>query len=985
ATGATTCDGGAVSDSCQPGSPLGADTTCDGVDDDCDGRIDEAFVSQGTTCGLGACAATGATSCVDGAIVDSCETGAPVGADATCDGIDDDCDGATDEAFVATTTSCGVGVCTATGTTSCSAGVVSDSCTEGAPTGPDATCDGLDADCDGSVDEAFIPTATACGQGVCAATGITQCVAGTAVDSCSPGAPSGPDTLCDNLDADCDGAVDEAFVGQPTVCGEGVCASAGLQLCEVGTVRDTCEPSLPTGADSICDGQDADCDGLVDESFVAGCQGSATEACVAGAIELTECDDGDLCTGDESCDAGACLMGIPPTIDDGNPCTADACDPVLGVTNAPLADGTDCGNGDVCDGAETCQAGACAPGTPLTIDDGFPCTVDSCDPITGVRNDPLPVGTSCDDGNPCNGIELCSEEGFCLPGTPPISGPCVPAAPVARFFVPHELDLAQPGAGTTFGPFTCSSTGPRFGPAGRKGIDFACNQGAGTTGEFIVALASQQFGAPPLIDRIVVDTDGISALARRLEIAVSTSGTDPDDFVVIADQFLDFERANDEIAFAQVPARYVRVRAFENATGTRTQVRALRIFAAGRSGDWLSLSEAGATATTPPSSSPSEFIHDGRQTGSVWTSADASLPQAFTLDLAPELPALVDAVSFAVDDFTDNIEDFEVLVSATGAEADFVPVATGRAERLDDRRHWAFFPPVQARSVRVIVQTNHGQSRTRVSDIKVHSAQRGGLTAHFQNASLAGGDAIEHIFWDFGDGTFAIEDSPQHTFPGPGIYPVTLRVIGEYGSQDSITLPYIALDGPEAFFDFDPRTIIAGQQADVVDGSLPGTDPFGVEAPIVERRYVDFEGEESAFFGTTGSFLSSYGPRDGGDFPLTLTVRNSNGLADTFADVLTVANVAPTAETGDDQRVVYLRDVAEITLGADSYDWSSRLSQTLPDGQKKVGQAAAMYGIYQLPGSNALATAEGVKAALDELAVDFPDGIAYTVAFDFTD
>ncbi|MEM6332408.1 MAG: multidrug efflux RND transporter permease subunit [Planctomycetota bacterium] len=89
--------------------------------------------------------------------------------------------------------------------------------------------------------------------------------------------------------------------------------------------------------------------------------------------------------------------------------------------------------------------------------------------------------------------------------------------------------------------------------------------------------------------------------------------------------------------------------------------------------------------------------------------------------------------------------------------------------------------------------------------------------------------------------------------------------------------------------------------------------------------------------------------------------------------------------TNADQASVYLRDVAEITLGADSYDWGAQLSQTLEDGSLKIGQPAAMYGIYQLPGSNALDTAQGVKDALERLSADFPQGIDYKVAFDFTD
>jgi hypothetical protein len=73
------------------------DPSCDGVDDDCDGSFDEDFVSTATNCGVGACAATGSTSCVSGGVVDSCAPGAPAADDATCNAMDDDCDGSVDE------------------------------------------------------------------------------------------------------------------------------------------------------------------------------------------------------------------------------------------------------------------------------------------------------------------------------------------------------------------------------------------------------------------------------------------------------------------------------------------------------------------------------------------------------------------------------------------------------------------------------------------------------------------------------------------------------------------------------------------------------------------------------------------------------------------------------------------------------------------------------------------------------------------------
>jgi len=69
---------------------------CDGVDNDCDTLIDEDFVSSPTSCGVGACASAGATSCTGGTIVDSCVVGSP-GEEIPSNGVDDDCDGMTDE------------------------------------------------------------------------------------------------------------------------------------------------------------------------------------------------------------------------------------------------------------------------------------------------------------------------------------------------------------------------------------------------------------------------------------------------------------------------------------------------------------------------------------------------------------------------------------------------------------------------------------------------------------------------------------------------------------------------------------------------------------------------------------------------------------------------------------------------------------------------------------------------------------------------
>lgn len=72
---------------------------------------------------------------------------------------------------------------------------------------------------------------------------------------------------------------------------------------------------------------------------------------------------------------------------------------------------------------------------------------------------------------------------------------------------------------------------------------------------------------------------------------------------------------------------------------------------------------------------------------------------------------------------------------------------------------------------------------------------------------------------------------------------------------------------------------------------------------------------------------------------------------------------------------VRLRDVARVELGSDKYNFKSRL-----DGDESVTMA-----IYQIPGSNLIDVADGVRVKLDELAKSFPKGVEKTVVYDSTD
>jgi multidrug efflux pump len=85
-----------------------------------------------------------------------------------------------------------------------------------------------------------------------------------------------------------------------------------------------------------------------------------------------------------------------------------------------------------------------------------------------------------------------------------------------------------------------------------------------------------------------------------------------------------------------------------------------------------------------------------------------------------------------------------------------------------------------------------------------------------------------------------------------------------------------------------------------------------------------------------------------------------------FADVI--------IKTGDQGEVVRVRDVGRTELGAKNYDVSSYL-----DGQPSVTLA-----VFQMPGSNALATADAVRAEMDRLKKYFPQGVEYKIVYDTT-
>ncbi len=424
ATGATSCVAGDVANSCTAGTPADDDTTCDGIDDDCSGTADEDYVSLATSCGVGACAATGATSCVAGDVANSCAAGTPAADDATCDGIDDDCSGTADEDYVSLATSCGVGACASAGTTSCVLGDEVDSCTAGTPAADDTTCDGVDDDCNNIVDDGYVSLVTSCGVGACASAGTTSCVLGDEVDSCNAGTPAADDTTCDGVDDDCNNIVDDGYVSLVTSCGVGACASAGTTSCVLGDEVDSCTAGIPAADDTTCDGVDDDCNNIVDDGYVSLVTSCGTGACASAGT--TSCVLGDEV---DSCTAGT------PAADD------TTCDGVDDDCNNIVDDGyvslvTSCGTGACASaGSTSCVLGdevdSCSAGTPAAddttcdgvdddcnniVDDGYVSLVTSCGVgacasagttscVLGDEVDSCSAGTPAADDATCDGVD----------------------------------------------------------------------------------------------------------------------------------------------------------------------------------------------------------------------------------------------------------------------------------------------------------------------------------------------------------------------------------------------------------------------------------------------------------------------------------------------------------------------------------------------------------------------------------------------------
>ncbi|MDC0743779.1 hypothetical protein [Polyangium mundeleinium] len=142
---------------------------------------------------------------------------------------------------------------------------------------------------------------------------------------------------------------------------------------------------------------DLDCNDFIDCTH---------DKCVAGECnhgpDSAKCADEKICNGVETCDPQlGCTSGAPVNCDDGIPCTYDLCHDPTGTCVHYPQDNL-CDDGTFCDGVEVCDPlQGCIEGTPVTCNDGIPCTNDVCDELLdtckGIPDPSLcPCNQTCD-------------------------------------------------------------------------------------------------------------------------------------------------------------------------------------------------------------------------------------------------------------------------------------------------------------------------------------------------------------------------------------------------------------------------------------------------------------------------------------------------------------------------------------------------------------------------------------------------------------
>ena len=515
---------------------------CDGLDNNCDGSIDEGFDTSTDPLNCGSCGVHCAVGdkCLSGQCQYQCSPGFkdldgdpsnrceyacpvfPVKAE-TCNGSDDDCNGVIDDSpsdvggacaadcpsvdacvtsgncspyVIAPKSGSCYGVCAAPGSKICSGGLLvcahpSQALIE--------TCNGLDDNCNGVVDEGFDlqndpfncgscgslckrpnTLAMACNNGACSA--IVSCqpgfsnLDGDPSNGCEYTCPVNPavSEVCNGQDDDCNGVIDDFVSGfgqscaascpaaapciaagncslpvSPQVAGcYGACASDGVTSCVSGSFACL----HPAKAAEVCNDQDDDCDGLVDNGLdkqtdIANCgscghicslPSTTSHTCVAGTCQVLACDPGYASIDGNAANGCEYKCPVYPTLAETCNGKDDDCDGV--IDDSPSGVGVSCQAN--CPGG-TCK-GACTAGTSNCVGGALVCqggqgpTLEVCDGVDnncdGTKDEGFNTNT---DPNNCGACGTVCSVPNAIPGC--AAGACTIAACKAGFGNPDGL------------------------------------------------------------------------------------------------------------------------------------------------------------------------------------------------------------------------------------------------------------------------------------------------------------------------------------------------------------------------------------------------------------------------------------------------------------------------------------------------------------------------------------------------------------------
>jgi hypothetical protein len=245
---------------------------CDGKDNNCNGTADDGNPEGGKTCStgkLGECKA-GTTACVLGTV--ACQQNVQSQPE-KCDGLDNDCDGAVDNGNPGAGAPCDtglLGVCKP-GTTACTGGSLK--CNQNVQSSTEK-CDGVDNDCNGKTDEGcqcIDGQTQTCYTGPSGTSGVGLCKSGTSTcasgqwGSCVGEVVPKSET-CNLKDDDCNGKVDDGNPGGGAACSTGLpgICSAGTMTCTNGKL--SCKQNQQAAPSENCSNSlDDNCNGAVNE------------------------------------------------------------------------------------------------------------------------------------------------------------------------------------------------------------------------------------------------------------------------------------------------------------------------------------------------------------------------------------------------------------------------------------------------------------------------------------------------------------------------------------------------------------------------------------------------------------------------------------------------------------------------------------------------------------------------------------------------